>query len=293
MGKAQEQRAPGDGLPGPVALIAGLGALPGLIAKAMAARGESLRLTQMHGFGATFAPDLLERQPEGRVLEFHLERLVPFLDHLHETGIKAVCFAGAMRRPRLEPGLIDARTAQLLPKLMAAMQGGDDATLRAVIALFEEWGFAVLAAQDLAPDLLPGAGVLAGAPSAQDQADAARAAQIVAALGAVDVGQGAVVAGGLCLAVESLPGTDAMLDWVAATAPALRGPAGGVFYKAPKPGQDLRVDLPAIGPETVARAQGAGLAGLAWQAGGVLLLDQKATIAAAEDAGLFLWARPA
>ncbi len=117
---------------------------------------------------------------------------------------------------------------------------------------------------------------------------------MVAALGPLDLGLGAVVAQGLCLAVETLPGTDAMLDFAAAHAGALRPDpkAGrGVFYKAPKPGQDRRIDLPTLGPATVARAAKAGLAGIAWEAGGVILLDRAAMVAAAEAAGLFLWAR--
>jgi DUF1009 family protein len=93
-----------------------------------------------------------------------------------------------------------------------------------------------------------------------------------------------------------LPGTDAMLDFVALTGAALRpDPKGarGLLYKAPKPGQDRRVDLPAIGPQTIARAAAAGLAGIAWEAGGVMLLDRAATVTAAQEAGLFLWSREA
>jgi UDP-2,3-diacylglucosamine hydrolase len=110
----------------------------------------------------------------------------------------------------------------------------------------------------------------------------------------VDVGQGAVVAQGLCLAVEALPGTDAMLAAVADLPGGLRpDPAQGrgLFYKAPKPGQDLRIDLPALGPRTVEQAAAAGLGGIAWQAGGVICLDLPAMIAQANRAGLFLWAR--
>ncbi|MEH6775017.1 MAG: UDP-2,3-diacylglucosamine diphosphatase LpxI, partial [Cereibacter changlensis] len=88
------------------------------------------------------------------------------------------------------------------------------------------------------------------------------------------------------------PGTDAMLDWVAQTArrPNPQG-AKGVFYKAPKPGQDRRIDLPALGVETVRRAAAAGLAGIVWQAGGVITLDRAAMLAEAEAHGLFLWSR--
>jgi DUF1009 family protein len=224
---------------------------------------------------------------------FRFERLVPFLDMLVARGVTGVVLAGAMVRPRLDPSLFDVATAQLVPRLLAAMQAGDDATLRAVVAVIEEAGLVVHGAAEVAPALVPGAGVLgAVAPGAQDRADVARAAAVVEALGAADVGQGAVVAQGLCLAVETLPGTDAMLDWVAAVAGALRPPgARGVLWKAPKPGQDLRVDMPAIGPETVARAAAAGLGGIAWAAGGVLVLDRAATVAEADRRGLFLWAR--
>jgi len=264
------------------AIIAGQGALPRLLAD----RLDAPLLAELHGFPADLG---------GRPVQpFRLERLVPFLDHLVGQGIARVCFAGAVRRPRLEPELFDARTATLVPRLLTAMQSGDDAALREVIAIFGEWGFDVVGADALAPDLVPGAGVLTGTPSDADARDAARAAAIVAGLGALDIGQGAVVAQGLCLAVETLPGTDAMLAFVADHAPRLRpDPKGakGVLYKAPKPGQDRRIDLPAIGPDTVRNAARAGLAGIAWEAGGLLLLDRAATLAEAGAAGLFLWAR--
>ncbi|TNF12006.1 MAG: LpxI family protein, partial [Rhodobacteraceae bacterium] len=178
------------------------------------------------------------------------------------------------------------------PRLAMAMQAGDDATLRAVIEVFEEWEFEVIGAQDIAPDLLPEEGVLCGKPSAVDEHDAQRAAEIVAALGASDIGQGAVVARGLCVAVETLPGTDAMLEFVChhkGLRADLKG-LKGVFYKAPKPAQDRRVDLPAIGVQTVANAAAAGLSGIAFEAGGVMLLDRAAVVEAAQEAGLFLWA---
>jgi DUF1009 family protein len=210
-----------------------------------------------------------------------------------EAGVTRVIFAGSVRRPAaLDPALIDPATAELLPRLMAATGQGDDATLRAVIALFEDHGFAVAGMAEVAPGLIPGPGLLCGQTTPRDDRDAARAATIVAALGAADVGQSAVVQGGLCLAVEALPGTDHMLATVTALPAGLRPASrGGLLYKAPKPGQDRRIDLPALGPDTVRRAAQAGLAGIAWEAGGVLLLDRATARREAEAAGLFLWAR--
>ena len=302
-----------------IAIIAGAGRLPAALAQALTALTTPPLICALEGF-----------LPEGLVpdIQFRVERLMPFLRSLSDQGVTHVIFAGAVSRPRLDPSLFDMATAQIVPRLLAAMQGGDDATLRTVIALFEEAGFEVVGVPDIAPGLFlspglygagfavqqitanaenPGAtvhqitaeGGIGGATvhqitvSPADQADTDRAAAIVAALGAVDVGQGAVVAQGLCLAVETLPGTDQMLDFVARTA-RRPNPAGarGVFYKSAKPGQDRRIDLPTIGLETLTRAHAAGLAGIAFPAADVIVLDQKDVLQTAEKLGLFLWARP-
>lgn len=262
-----------------LALIAGRGGLPAALVAALPERPYVCALDGLLPEG--LAPDLV----------FRVERLVPFLDHLTDKGIARVAFAGAVRRPRLDPQLFDPATAQLVPRLLAAMQGGDDASLRAVVDLFEEGGFAVEGVDTLAPALLPGPGVLAGPLPAWAEADADRAAAIVAALGAVDVGQACVVAQGLCLAVEALPGTDQMLAQVAALPESLRPRRQGLLYKAAKPGQDRRMDLPTLGPETLRHAAAAGLAGVAFQAGSVICLDQALMKAEAAAQGLFLWAR--
>ena len=268
------------------AIIAGQGGLPGLLVAALRARGQPFLLAEMEGFPADV--------PGETPLRFRLERLVRLLDHLAEAKVDRVVFAGSVSRPQIEPDLFDARTAQLLPRLLADLQAGDDAVLRGFSALFEDWGFTVIGADAVAPDLLPGPGLLTGELAAADRSDAARAATILQGLGALDLGQGAVVVQGLCLAVETLPGTDAMLAFARLhRARFCPDPTGGrgVFYKAPKPGQDRRFDLPVLGRETVRAVAAAGLAGIAWEAGGVLLLDREVMLAEAEALGLFLWSR--
>jgi len=263
------------------AIIAGQGRLPRALAEAMT---DVPLVAALDGF----TPDGLTVD-----LRFRIERLVPFLRALERDGVGQVIFAGAVTRPRLDPALLDEATAALLPRLMQAMAAGDDAALRVVIDLFEEFGFSVLGVEELAPALLPKTGVLSGTVTPRDEADAARAADIVAALGAVDVGQGAVVAQGLCLGVEALPGTDALLAQVAGISGLRPDPARGrgVFYKAAKPGQDRRIDLPTIGPDTLRAVSAAGLGGLAFQAGSVICLDLAEMRRLAGELGLFLWAR--
>ncbi len=264
------------------ALIAGRGELPAAL---VAALDTPPLICALDGF-----------VPEDVAVDqvFRVERLALFLRWLEDQGVTRVVFAGAVQRPRLDPSLIDPHSAQLLPRLLASFQAGDDATLRAVVGIFEDAGFAVVGVTDIAPALVPGPGLLVGTTTAVDEKDVARAALIVTALGSVDVGQGAVVQQGLCLAVEALAGTDAMLAGLAHLPTSLRPAAvhgKGVFYKAPKPGQDLRIDLPTLGIETIRHAADAGLAGIAWQAGGVICLDLPAMIRAATETGLFLWAR--
>ena len=261
-----------------IALIAGEGRL----APAIAAALDNPLVYALDGL-----------KPEIAAKPFRLERLVPFLDELLDQGVTQVVFAGAIRRPKIEPELFDNRTMAIVPRIVMGMQSGDDAALRAVIDVFEESGLKVLSVDQILPELVPGEGVLAGEPGPRDQKDAARAAQIVSGLGGLDIGQGAVVAQGLCLAVEALPGTQAMLDFAALHGGLKPDPKGakGVLYKAPKPGQDRRIDLPTIGPDTVAQVAAAGLGGIVWEAGGVILLEREAAVAAARDAGLFLWAR--
>jgi UDP-2,3-diacylglucosamine hydrolase len=253
-----------------IAIIAGAGALPATLVAQMA---ERPLVAALDGYEPTgLAPDIT----------FRVERLIPFLNHLLDQGVTKVCFAGAVQRPNLDPSLFDPLTAQMVPRLLAAMQAGDDATLREVLLIFA-----------IAPELTPAAGVLVGKTTDRDAVDAARAAAIVQALGAVDVGQGAVVQAGLCLAVETITGTDAMLAQTALIPPNLRPTlTKGVFYKAPKPSQDLRIDLPTIGVQTLELVHKAGLGGIAFQAGGVIVLDPAAMIARANALGLFLWSRP-
>lgn len=275
---------------GGLAIVAGRGVLPRLLAEDCRRRGEAYRVV-------VFPGQVLDWLAGHPVIEAEFERPGRLFAALRDAGCGEVVFAGGMVRPRLNPLRFDAKMLVLAPKILAGLRSGDDATLSLIARIFEAEGLKVRAAHDLLGGLLMPEGVLTRVhPSEADRADASRAAEIVAALGRVDVGQGAVVAQGLCLALETIQGTDAMLDFVARTGSGARpdpNGARGVLLKAAKPGQDRRMDLPAIGPDTIAAAAAAGLAGVVVQAGAALVLDRAATVAAADAAGLFLWGRVA
>jgi len=224
----------------------------------------------------------------GPVHEHQFEKLGALFVDLKSEGVSEVVFAGAMSRPNLDLSAFDEFMQATAPRLMTAFGAGDDALLRLVISLFEENGLAVRGAHEIL-EITAKTGLIAGpAPDEVSLKDAARGADILSVMSSLDVGQGVVVADGLCLGIETLQGTDAMLSFVSDTPNHLRR-AKGVFVKAPKAGQDLRVDMPAIGPDTIRNVAQAGLAGVALAAGRVLVLDRAVTVKLAEDLGVFIY----
>lgn len=258
-----------------LALVAGTGRLPEVLVEALPTRPL---VAAVRGHEPAIAADL----------EFRLEALSSFLDDLTSRGVTEVVFAGAVCRPQVDMDAIEPATAPFVPRIVQALTQGDDAALRELLAIFEESGFAIRAAHDLWPDLLPPAGILTVAqPRAGAEAEASRGTAILDALGAADCGQACVVHRGQALALEGVFGTDWMLQSLT------RRPdgTGGILMKGPKPGQDRRVDLPTIGPATIAAAATAGLDGVVIEASGVIVLDREDTVAAADAHGLFLWVR--
>ena len=304
-----------------LALIAGEGALPGRLAEALVARGEAPVICVFN----EMAPDVPAVLPR---LEFRLETLGTLIALLKGAEVDRLCMAGAVRRVPLDTGRIDALTAPLVPRLSKALTLGDDGALRVVVGLFEEAGIAVVGPTDILPDLLPPVGVPTRArPLARHEADARAGAEALVEMGRRDLGQAVILRDGAVLAREGAEGTAALIasiapappegssgagdpfgwamdavgdmldvaaDWLSASdRDAARAGAGAVLYKAPKPGQDRRVDLPLIGPETAVAAAAAGLDGIILEAGGVMVLDLPRVVETLDRCGMFLWIRAA
>jgi UDP-2,3-diacylglucosamine hydrolase len=261
-------------------ILAGGGALPGQIAAAAHAAERRVFMIGLEGFAepAVLAPwphEVIRIGAAGRILAT-----------LRAQGCREVVLIGAVQRPSMLDLRPDAEGARILARIGRAAFAGDDGLLAAVVKVLGEEGFRVVGAHEVLHEALAPVGLLTRrAPDALAMADIRRGIAVARNLGAVDVGQGCVVQQGIVLAVEAAEGTDAMLARCAGLARA--GP-GGVLVKLVKPGQDRRADLPTVGPATIAAAAGAGLQGVAFEAGGTILAQREATVAAAEAAGLFL-----
>lgn len=271
---------------GPLAIIAGGGTLPCALADAAMANGRTVHILGIRGE----ADEKITRYPHTWLKWGEVGKLFSTLE---DQGCRDLVIIGAVARPDLANVRFDFGTIRNLPFLLSLGVGGDDHVLSSVVRFLEAKGYRVHGAGDVAPKLLAAEGPLgAKTPTQNDRDDIEMGFRVVSALGRLDVGQAVVVVKGHVLAVEAAEGTDAMLARCAELRKERggrrRGPAG-VLVKAPKPGQEERVDLPTIGPETVERAARAGLAGIAVSAGRVLIADRAAVLGAANKHGLFLF----
>jgi DUF1009 family protein len=287
-----------------LALIAGTGDLPLALLERLPARPL---ICAMAGFRPAITPDVT----------FRIEHLGSFLADLRARGVTEVCMAGSVKRPAIDRSEIDATTQPLVPRIADAIAKGDDGALRAIIAIFEEAGLGVKAVHEIAPDLLPEAGILTLAPITFDhRQDAVLAEQVLAEMGRADMGQSCIVRGGRVLAREGQSGTDAMIvrfgpdsdpllaavdgicaalgsaaEWLTGVDGEPTNARGAILFKGPKPDQDRRADFPVIGLQTAKGAVAAGFAGIVISHDGVMVLDLPEVVEVFDKEGIFLWVR--
>jgi hypothetical protein len=206
-------------------------------------------------------------------------------------------FIGGLVRPALSEIRLDFGTLRAIPAIAAALRGGDDHLLTGVSRIIERHGIRVVGIQDVAPELLmPEGCITRRTPDAKAIADISRGRDLMKALGPFDVGQAVVVIDGHVVAIEDIEGTDGLLARVARlrTEGRIRSkPGRGVLVKMPKTTQDLRFDLPTLGPTTIDGIAAAGLAGIGIVAGRTLVAEADVLIAKADRAGLFVIGLPA
>jgi DUF1009 family protein len=274
-----------------IGIVAGGGTLPFAVARSLRDKGDTPVLLAIEGYcdPAQLAP--------WRHHWLKLGKMGQFLDLLRSEQCNDIVCVGSLVRPALSEIRLDWQTIRAMPALIAAFRGGDDHLLTGISRILEPHGIHFVGIADIAPELtVPEGALTRRGPDAGASGDIAKGQAVLRATSAFDIGQAAVVIDGHVIALEDIEGTDALLARVARlrTEGRLRAPSGrGVLVKAPKAGQDLRFDLPALGPRTIEGAATAGLAGVAVIAGRTLIAEAEAVIAAADQAGLFVTGVPA
>ncbi|WP_421390927.1 LpxI family protein [Brucella abortus] len=270
---------------GGVAVVGGNGLLPIKVAETLQNAGQAPFLVPLRGE----ADPVLYNYEHQEISVVEFAKLVR---SMKTAGVSRVVLAGGVRnRPHVRDLKFDWPTLRAVPYVLGALGKGDDALLRAFIGLLESFGFKVVGAHEVVPDLLspPPACLTRITPDARERRNIALAMDAALKLGDLDVGQGAIAAGGRVVALEGAEGTDLMIERVRELRTAGRiSRRGGVLVKMAKPRQDERADLPAIGLSTVENAERAGLAGIAIEAGRTFILGFGETLAAANKKGLFI-----
>ena len=270
----------------PIGLIAAGGVMPFAVADSLVARGLNPVLFALKG---ACDPVRVERFRHHWISVGQVGRAVKLF---RSENCRDLVFIGTLVRPALSEIRLDWGTVRVIGRVWAAFRGGDDHLLSGIGRILEQDGFRMVGIKDVAPDLLMPEGCLTlKSPDENAVADIAKGRDVLRALSRFDIGQAAVVIDGHVVGVEDIEGTDGLLARVArlrAEGRIRARTARGVLVKAPKSGQDLRFDLPTLGPRTVEGAAAAKLAGIAIVAGNTIVIEPQAVIEAADAAGLFV-----
>jgi DUF1009 family protein len=269
-----------------VGIVAGGGSLPREIAEHVQANGGTVHIVSILGEGDRDLSDF----PLTKVGWAQIGGMVRAL---RNAAVTEMVIVGSVRRPDLAAIKPDLGFFLNLPAIARVVATtGDDGVLSGVVRFFESKGFKVVSPIDVAPGLLVGEGPIGSLKAeAHEMVDIARGFDVVRALGPFDVGQAVVVTHGRLEAIEGAENTDAMLSRLALQRRLPQGGVGsrrGVLVKRPKPRQEMRVDMPAIGPGTVTRALEAGLRGVAVLAKGAIALGREELARSADAGGLFI-----
>ena len=267
-------------------VIAGNGALPGLVVEAARKQGYEVCVI---GIINAYDP-MLEIHHEA-----HLQRLGKTLSIIKKNNCTEVVIVGGVTRPNLLSFVPDFETMKFYARvaLEARKNGiGDDTVLRILVSVFEEHGITIRAANDIIEDIMAPTGVMTKSkPTKNNDIDINRGQIVTDTIGELDIGQCCVVCRGQVLAVEGPEGTDEMLKRVAHLSTSMRGSVRkreGVLVKLPKPNQDRRIDMPTIGLTTIENASLAGLSGIAFAGEATQLIDADACVKRADELGMFL-----
>ena len=273
----------------PLGILAGNGSLPLYIAERTIKSGRDVFIL---GINATADPKI-ENYPHTWLKWGEVDKL---FKTLKKQNVEQLLFIGGVSRPDFKDIHFDFGMIRNLPFVFSLTMGGDDSVLTNIVGFVESKGVSIVGAHEIAPELTADRGVLTKkSPSKVDRKDIEKGIKTVLSLGEMDIGQGAVVAREYVLCVEAAEGTDNMLDRAKGLRQWGKGwlnKKNGVLVKLPKPNQELRIDMPTIGPKTIELVADAGLNGIAVVENKVLISEKQKTIELANKLGVFIIGLP-
>ena len=273
--------------PPPIGLVAGWGSFPVEVARSLVQQGNRVCCVAITGHASTDLESICDHVKWSGV-----GKLGGHLRYFRRHAVERVTMAGKLFKAELLyrgslwlrhfPDLTCVQT--LGPHLIGRHRDArDDSLLLAITSAYERAGMTICAATDFAPELLVNLGSLTGnEPSPRVQRDVAVGWDVARQMGGLDIGQTVTVKDGTVIAVEAMEGTDACIERTGQLCP--RG--GWTMIKVSKPNQDMRFDVPTIGPQTIDRVHRNGGKAIVIEAGKTIVVDQQQTIDLARRFGI-------
>ncbi|MEX5285476.1 UDP-2,3-diacylglucosamine diphosphatase LpxI [Selenomonas sputigena] len=260
-----------------IGLLAGVGRLPVLCARAAQALGiEVSAVALLPGVDEELAAAAADCRA------INIAQLGKIIDYLKERGVTKVTLLGKVTKELLFAGTHEQPDLRMMQLLMTLPDKKDDTIMLAFVRELAKEGMEAFDQTVLLKTLMPPAGTLTKRePTEAERADMEMALAMAKEIGRLDVGQTAVVKNKAVMALEAIEGTDACIR----RGGELSG-GGAVIGKAAKPQQDMRFDVPTVGPDTIDSMLAAGAKALALEAGRVLVVDRERVVAMAEENGI-------
>ena len=269
-----------------IAIIAGSGDLPIEVIKSAKEAGIDFSVIRFSGISANIPSN-------ENVIDATFEQISELFSELEFSSFNAVAFCGYILRPKLNFNRINSESREILEPIIKNFVLGDEAIFTSILELFKSRGLTPISISQIVPNFFPTKEFLTVLkPTSSDIIDSELSEKILRVTSVVDLGQSLVVSQGVCLALETAPGTDAMLESLRTIKEKDSSIVkGGVFYKAPKEGQNLFIDQPVIGLRTIIGVKEAGLNGIVIKQSKVIVLRQEQTINLANELGIFVWSK--
>lgn len=261
-------------------IIAGSGLLPSEVADLHLKQGGNVYIAALEG-----ETDILHIT-KYQYKQFPIGSVGALLEYFAENNVKEIIIIGGITRPDLKSIKVDKIGSILIAKILKEKFLGDDSILKIISDFIESKGFKVISPKTLLElGTYEKLYVSNKFPSKQDQIDIELGVQVIKSLSNLDIGQSVIVADGYVLGIEAAEGTDALIRRCELLRKTERG---GVLVKMAKLTQDMRLDLPTIGPDTIFYLAKHGYNGLAIQKSGVIIVKPAETIALLNEHDLFI-----
>lgn len=261
-----------------IGILAGEGSLPIILAANAKKQGKEVHVIVLDGFASC---DDFSGHNSTQLKIGQVKKIIHFLQ---QNQVDKVVFAGKISRPKWSSLYVDSLGSKLLAKIAVNKVLGDDKLLNIIMRFVEEYNFQVISPLDL----LDSQNIATQAkPSKSDLEDIRLGLQVLEAISHFDIGQAVIVENGYVLGIEGAEGTDGLI---------LRSKnlkhhesPSGILVKAFKPTQNSKLDIPTIGPTTIANAIEAGLKGIAIGRDKVIILETSKIEKLADQANIFVF----